>query len=190
MLDVPTGAAANEIRQMLDEKIRTKGSSLYIYKPNNIQVAVEGKNDAFYLINIIKCIESNMVNHMESDHAIEDITECDERLRSVLREARSECTNLSNELIEVKKYIQTYENLVLEQYCELKKVLDNNEELQWSLYKERQKSKQFWKQRCDLMLTHEDALDEKDAMTAALQKQIQFSLVTSSSTPHQGLPCT
>ena len=31
-LDVPTGAAADEIRQMLDEKIRTKG-----YKPNNIQ---------------------------------------------------------------------------------------------------------------------------------------------------------
>ena len=187
MLDVPTGAAANEIRQMLDEKIRTKGSSLYIYKPNNIQVAVEGKNDAFYLINIIKCIESNMVNHMESDHAIEDITECDERLRSVLR---SECTNLSNELVEVKKYIQIYKNLVQEQCCELKKALDNNEELQWSLYKERQKSKRYWKQRCDLMLTHEDALDEKDATTAALQKQIQFSLVTSSSTPHQGLPCT
>jgi len=37
------------------------------------------------------------------------------------------------------------------------------------------------------MLAHKDTLDEKDAQIAALQRQIQSGLVTSSSTPHQGV---
>jgi len=46
VLDVPTSTAANEIRQMLDIKIRTMGC-----EPSSIQIVVEGKNDALYLIN-------------------------------------------------------------------------------------------------------------------------------------------
>jgi len=73
VLDVPTGAAADKIRQMLDEKIRTMG-----YEPSNIQVVVEGKNDALYLINEIKCIESTVVDHVQSDDVVDDVTQGDE----------------------------------------------------------------------------------------------------------------
>jgi len=41
------------------------------------------------------------------------------------------------------------------------------------------RSARNWRQKCDLMLPHKDALDKKDAEIAALQKQIQSSLLTS-----------
>jgi len=57
-------------------------------------------------------------------------------------------------------------------------VLQTNGELQRLLDKECQKSKRFCKQKCDLILAHEDELDEKDTEIAALQKQMQSNLLT------------
>jgi len=112
-LNVPTGAAGDEIRQMLDEKLSTMG-----YEPGNVQVVVQGKTDSgnLYLINesgIIKCIESTMTDHVQDAHVtVEGVTQGDDRLRSALREAKSECASLSNELTEAKAGLQAYETLV------------------------------------------------------------------------------
>ena len=42
-------------------------------------------------------------------------------------------------------------------------------ELQYSLEKECQKSRHFWRQKCEVVLVHEDALEEKEAIIATLQ---------------------
>ena len=41
--------------------------------------------------------------------------------------------------------------------------------MQHSLDKQHQKFKRFWKQKCKMMLAHEEALEEKEATIAALQ---------------------
>ena len=115
-----------------------------------------------------------MVDHVQEDHASDaGITEGDERSRSALCEAREQCRSLSNEPAEARTQIQAYENLVEELRQKLAVALDGNRDLQRVLDKERQKSKRFWKHKCDLMLAHEDTLDEKDAVIAALQEQVR-----------------
>jgi len=55
-LNVPTGAAGDEIRKMLDEKL-----TIMRYEPGSIQVVVEGKvsSDSLYMIN-----ESGIIKNM------------------------------------------------------------------------------------------------------------------------------
>ena len=63
-LDVPAGAAADEVRQMLGEKIRTLG-----HDPANVQVIVkgEGNNSSLYLVDdtgVIKHAKENVEDHV------------------------------------------------------------------------------------------------------------------------------
>ena len=77
-LDVPTGAAADKVRQMLGEKLREMG-----HDPANIQVIVEGEGNNMYVVD-----ESGLIMHVENDAHVEDHvnTGIDERPRSALRD--------------------------------------------------------------------------------------------------------
>ena len=56
-LDGPTEAAADEVRQMLGEKLREMG-----HDPANVQVIVEGEGDNLYVVD-----ESGLIIHVEND---------------------------------------------------------------------------------------------------------------------------
>ena len=136
-----------------------------------IQVVVKGKSgsDNLYLITesrIIQCVQSIMVNHVQT------VMQGDKCLCSALHEVRKECTSLSNKLGEVRMEVQVHKNLVGELGQQLTAASDSDGKLQRLLDKECQKSKLFWKQKCDPVLAHEDILDEKDAEITTLQKQV------------------
>ena len=165
-LDVPTGAAAHEVCQRLGEKIRTLG-----HDPANVQVIVKGKgnNSSLYLVDdtgVIKCVKENVEDHV-GNQGIPN-----ERSRSALREVEAVIESLTNELTTARQELEEANSLVSRLRAEVASLGDSNTELSRQLDKERQKSKCFWKQKCDLMLAHEDVLEERDATIAALRTQI------------------
>ena len=163
-LDMPTGAAADEVRQMLGEKLRSMG-----HDPANVQVIiqVEGDNSNFYVVDdtgIIKCVMGNVDDHVEG-HVTEEVI--DIRLCSALHEAGNE--SLVNELAMARQELLEIKSIV----SQLASLTETNNELQRLLDKERHKSKWFWKQKCDLMLAHEEALEERDARITALHSRLR-----------------
>ena len=96
-LDIPTGAAADKVCQMLGEKIRTLG-----HDPANVQVIVkgEGNNSSLYLVDdtgIIKCVKENMEDHV-GDQGIPNECSC-----SALCKAEAVIESHTNELTTVRQ---------------------------------------------------------------------------------------
>ena len=84
--------------------------------------------------------------------------------------------SLTNELATARQELEEANSLVSRLKAEVGSLGNSNTELSHQLDKECQKLKQFWKQKCDLMLAHEDVLEEKDAIIAALWTQIPLQL--------------
>ena len=174
-LDVLIGAAADEVRQMLGEKLRGMG-----HDPTNVQVVIEGDDNLYVVDNtgIILHIKSHDEGHVgrhEEGHMGGHVTEerSDESLRSALREARAERETLTNKCSETRQQLEEANSLIAQLREEAASLARANSDTQRSLKKERLKSKRFWKQKCNLMLAHEEVLEEKETTIAALQRQLE-----------------
>ena len=109
-------------------------------------------------------------------HVIEEIREPSSALREVYNEcehlrvqASTDATrirSLEAELLEAKA---TIEQLWVRESAMMAEEVDR---LKQALAKESQKAKKFWKQKCDLMLRHEDEIDAKDTEIAVLKTRI------------------
>ena len=84
-----------------------------------------------------------------------------ERSRSALRKTEAVIESLTNELATARQELEEANSLVSRLRAEVASLGDSNTELSRQLDKERQKSKRFWKQKCDLMLAYEDVLEER-----------------------------
>lgn len=123
-LDVPTGAAADEVCQMLGEKLRSMG-----HDSANVQVIIQG-NSNLYLVDdtgVIKCVMGNVDDHVDA-HVTEEITST--RLRSVLREAKAENESLANELATARQELLEAKSLIAELKEEAASLVGANSELQ------------------------------------------------------------
>lgn len=169
-LDVPTAALTDEVRQMLGEKLREMG-----HDPANVQVVIQGDGDVanLYLVDdsgVIKAINGSMSAHVHESPEHVTQSESVESLRSALREARDENQRLADELTTVRHQLSDANVSVEGLRAEIVSYNAQLLELQHSLEKERQKSRRFWRQKCEVMLAHEDALEEKEAIIATLQR--------------------
>ena len=105
---------------------------------------------------MIKFIKSHVENHV-GRHVSDG-----QRLRSALCEADADGKTIANELATGKQQLAEANSLVAELREELATLAKSNSDVQRLLAKERLKSKRFWMQKCELMLAHEEALEEKD----------------------------
>ena len=140
---------------MLSEKIRTLG-----HDPANMQVIAksEGNNSSLYLVDdtaVIKCVKENVEDHT-GGWGIPNECSC-----SALHKAEVVIESLTNELATARRELEEANSLVSQLREEVALLGNSNTELSRQLDKEHQKSKQFWKQKCDLMLAHKDVLGGK-----------------------------
>ena len=165
-LDVPTTALADEVRQMLGERLREMG-----HDPANVQVVIQGDGDVenLYLVDdlgIIRASKGNVATHVHEVHEHVTQPESSKSLRTALHEARDENQRLMYELTTVRRELSNAGELIADLKEEIALSREQLSEVQRSLNKECQKS---WKQKCEMMLAHEEVLEEKEATIAALQ---------------------
>lgn len=102
-LDVPTIAMADEVHQMLREKLQEMGHNLA-----NVQVLIQGDGDVANLhlvddLGVIKAISGNMSAHMQE--SLEHVSRSDliESLHNALCEVRYKSQRLTDELTIVRQ---------------------------------------------------------------------------------------
>ena len=109
-------------------------------------------------------------------HVIEEIREPSSALREVYNEcehlrvqASTDATRIRSLEAELSEAKATIEQLRVRESAMMAEEIDR---LKQALAKESQKAKKFWKQKCDLMLRHEDEIDGKDTEIAVLKTRI------------------
>ena len=151
-LGMPPSSTATcaQLKLMVEGKLTDLG-----YDPANVQVILsDGLNGTMYLVNnegVIKCVK-NVAAHVVDDSrddvrsTLRVMKEEVDQLRVILGSKEGVICTLETELEEARA---TVEQLKATSHSEL---TEQVEQLKAELCKEVQKSKRFWKLRCDQML--------------------------------------
>jgi len=141
-------------------------------EPKNVQVVVQGTSEhsTIFLID-----ENGIICTVKSrEHGVHVSQPVDERVEE--SSVRSALRDTDNEVAQLKRTLATQNEELqgaLERLREAREALDaekresqqRSEELNESmaaLEKEKRKVKKIWREKCELQLSHEDAMDEKD----------------------------
>jgi len=144
------------------------------------QVILQGKDNKLFLVDDSGIISTFTDSRDYYEHVIIQLvnTNVVSESCSALRESNSELKRLQCELeMQSQELTLVKERLHLVKLEEKQKSLEQVEkikELQQSLAKEKQKAKQFWREKCDQQLAHEDALEKKDDKIKLLSRQLQY----------------
>ena len=167
-LDLPTRSSTAEARQAIKEKLTDME-----YEPENVQVIIQGRGDdaMMFLVNntgIIKTIECGKAA-------------CEQRGRSDARSALWGARHVEHN-IESESRFSEIEQLRLDLQSALARteqeqaMTAQKEEqilaLQGALDKEKQKSKRFWREKCEQLLTYEENLEAKEVEIALLKARL------------------
>ena len=181
VLSLPTGGSTAETRQAIKEKLLEME-----YEPMNVLVIIQGRGDdaSMFLVNdndIIEKIECGKVACRANDE-----TGSESNSRSALRDVRHvehdlEGHSRSSEIEQLRQDLQSA-RVTADQH---RAIITQKEEqirgLQAALDKEKQKSKRFWCEKCEQLLTYEEHLEVKDAEIALLKAQLIAATASSSS---------
>ena len=169
-MGISPSATHSQLKLMIREgKLTEMG-----HDPSNVQVIISDGDESGITIclvddeGVIKRIDSVATHVIEESHepssALREVyNEC-ERLRVQASTDATRIRSLEAELSEAKATIEQLR--VTESATTMAEKIDR---LKQVLAKESQKAKKFWKQKCDLMLRHEDEIDVKDTEIAVLK---------------------
>ena len=209
MLDVSSDGSSDTLRQLIEGKLIEQD-----LEPRNTQVVVSSEDAKLYLVddsgeesehvsykNFNLMYSAHEIPHKTRPLTLESHEPTDaEELRAALHKARLEIEGLHAAMTErdaaltevraelecVREEVDTSNNANQELRKEIRMLTQ-------SLKSQTAKAKRFWAQKCKLLLAHEAALEEKDAIIASLQEQI---VTKTNSTPlkdrgaHADLPQT
>ena len=188
ILGLPGGASMEETRQLIEGKLIELG-----HEPRNVQVIVK-EDEQIFLVDDEGIITEGIITtkHVSNDSMmllqghvseteqhvsiVQDYVNNDDTLslshrddivslRSALCEAHRQNESLALRLHEQQSTVTQLESEV----GEAKEIIPRLED---ELWKEKAKTKRFWRQQCEQLLLHETTLEERDTEIVRLRKKL------------------
>lgn len=171
-LGLATDASAAQTRKLIEEKLVEMDR-----QPTDVQVIVQGTNDDgnIFLVDesgIIKSIKGAL-KHVSGESRSDGV------VRSVLRGSDSDTRQLRSMLDEqtdkveaLTAELRTAQQMLVDEQASSREKDTEITRLEDLLAKEKQRVKKHWREKCELLLAHEEALEEKDAEILLVRARI------------------
>ena len=180
MLNLPTSSTVAATRQLIEGKLLEMDQ-----EPRNVQVIVSNDGGRLFLVaadGVISAEEEHVSGktgevsppmHQTIDASAHEL----ESLRSALREARLDSQQLRDDLLARDDVLEQLRTQFATANAELERVTvaaaeTEIETLRKELKAQTAKAKKYWAQKCEQLLLHEAAIDEKDQTIAAKDTEI------------------
>lgn len=189
-LGLPATGTAAVTRQLIEGKLIELDR-----EPRNAQVVVEdtSENSSIFLID-----ESGIIcAHKPREHVTHVSQPADVGREEPSTEVRSALRDTDDELVELKRTLEaktqelqatlaslhTAERALEDESRRCQQQNTELSEVRAALDKEKRKVKRIWREKCELQLSHEDVVDEKDVEIARLKARLLANTPPTNHTP-------